>query len=362
VPTSICAMRSNSSTNVWLRCVQVDDDDDDARTPPPTPEAAGTTAGGDVVAVRETPVAADGGVKGGSSGSKSNIGRSRSKSTSNDDSDDNDDDGDGDVVDDDVVAAEAVDGQTVAESRSNSDENVKIGGGDKGNADVRSQPNRSSRMDDVVASSSAERTESPKCSPKSAGRDGVASRRSEPSSRAPGRSSRTRQGVDGGATAAETHIVVSAAASASTARSVLRMSTERRSDGSRRRSDRVSGAAVRTLARLSSTTRCLSCSRSSSTLQVDESVFSSSSDNDDVLFRFSWFDVTTSHMTPVRHRHITTVLSQRLTQLTMSACPVAHFRLMSAHSTTLYRNHHNHRTSPLSFIIYCCSLQITVQP
>ena len=197
MPTSICAMRSNSSTNVWLRCVQVDDDDDDARTPPPTPEAAGTTAGGDVVAVRETPVAADGGVKGGSSGSKSNIGRSRSKSTSNDDSDDNDDDGDGDVVDDDVVAAEAVDGQTVAESRSNSDENVKIGGGDKGNADVRSQPNRSSRMDDVVASSSAERTESPKCSPKSAGRDGVASRRSEPSSRAPGRSSRTRQGVDG---------------------------------------------------------------------------------------------------------------------------------------------------------------------
>jgi len=264
---------------------------------PPPPEAPVEHAGvGRAVRDPANPAAV---VVSGCSRSKSNMATSRSKSTSVDD--------DGDDDDDEKVAG--VDGQTDEQSKSNSDEKVRIGS--EGNApDVRSHPNRSSRMDDVVASSAGRVSVGASlCSTTSVKQDAVASGHPSPSSSDPGSSSSTdgdRKGVDGATAAADS--VGSASEripAASTARRVLRIRTERRRGGSRRRSDRESGAAVRTLARLSSNTRRRSrCSSSPlSDDDVETSFFSSSStsDDDDVLFRFSWFGVT-SYMTP-QHAH-----------------------------------------------------------
>jgi len=301
VPTSISAMRSRSSANSWQQCVHVDV----VRTPPTSPGPAGPHS-----AVRE-PAQPAGDVARGCSRSKSNMATSRSKSTSIDDEEDTEDE----LTDTDV------EGQTDAQSKSNSDENVRIGGDVDVVVDVRSQPNRSSRMEELVTSSAGRESVRGSPSVRSFVWQGVASARPSSTSSEPGSSSssdRDRHGVAGptdrvGSTSHKMPPV------ASTARRVLRMSTERSNGGSRRRSDRVSGAAVRTLARLSSTSRCRS-SWSSARLRDEQNtlVWSSStaSDHDNVLLRFlSWFAVT-SHMTP---HQACSATPQRLQLMTMSS-------------------------------------------
>ena len=66
---------------------------------------------------------------------------SRFKSTSIDDEEDTEDE----------LTATDVEGQTDAQSKSNSDENVRTGGDADVVVDVRSQPNRSSRMEELLS-------------------------------------------------------------------------------------------------------------------------------------------------------------------------------------------------------------------
>jgi len=235
VPTRISEMNSSSSTN-WLRCVHVE--------VVRTPAAAACTLEEDRDPAAQPTVR-------GWSRSKSNMATSRSKSTSIDDED----------VDDD-------DGQTDAQSRSNNDEKVRTGGGDGTSVvvdDVRSlqPPNRSSSIEELVASSAGRPSVSGLQGPRSSVRGEGTGGRPSPASNSPGSSSRTdgdRHGVDGATTAAADRVGSAAEKTpeALTARRVLRMRTDRSRGGSRRRSDRVSGAAVLTLARLSSKTRRLS--------------------------------------------------------------------------------------------------------